>query len=66
MGRELYCVRVGTAPRFVACAHAWVMVLSLWSLLKATLLVVNAFAVLHPQRFLRRCACARGWQRCLS
>lgn len=26
---------------------------SIWNLIKASLLVVNAFAVLHPQRFLR-------------
>ena len=28
---------------------------TLWSLFKATLLVLNALAVLHPQRFLRKC-----------
>jgi len=31
--------------------------LSLWSLFKAGLLVVNACAVLHPERFLRSCEC---------
>jgi hypothetical protein len=32
------------------------MGLSLWALLTCGLLLLNAFAILHPQRFLRRCA----------
>jgi hypothetical protein len=32
------------------------MGLSIYNLFKAALLVMNALAVLHPQRFLRSCA----------
>ena len=35
------------------------MGLSIYNLLKAALLVANAAAVLHPQRFLRKCAPTR-------
>jgi hypothetical protein len=33
---------------------------TLYNLLKASLLVINAMAVLHPARFLRRCAFSAG------
>jgi hypothetical protein len=41
--------------------HSEKMGLSLWNLFKAGLLVMNALAVLHPQRFLRICESGWGW-----
>jgi hypothetical protein len=44
-----------------AIVHSEKMGLSLWNLFKAGLLVMNALAVLHPQRFLRICESGWGW-----
>lgn len=36
---------------------------TLWALLKASLLVVNALAILHEERFLKPSASRGGWFR---